>query len=581
MDAYTIEAWIQTSVGTGKLGIAGWGAASGGNTNAFTTINTGLYNWWYGNDLSGSSSQTSIADGNWHHVVAEFDGTTRSLYQDGTLIASGATSGHTVTITSSFKVGGYNGEMMNGCISNLRIVKGIAVYSGSSFTVPTSSLTATQAAGTNIASIPAGATVLLLNNTTNILQDNSSYGYLLTNNGSATPSSSGPSISYPTVTSTVVTDSITARSYGSTETLTATISAGGAGATSATGTIRFANSGTTISGCSAVTVVSGVATCPFTIPAGDISLTATYSGDSSYSGSSSSVVTFSIPYVASDPSHICSLTVSGTNFTNFLLTKSDIYCVAAFKDTGSYTVTVPASANSIDYVLVGGGGGGASGGGGAGGLLQGSNYSVTPNSTVTVTVGAGGAGGNGGSAQTGVAGSQGGNSTFGTLTAIGGGGGNSGGRTVATGGSGGGSSYDCTGSGGSCGAAGKGTVGQGNNGGFSTYNSYGAGAGGGGAGGAGYNKTRNYIGGNGGIGATSTLINALAAATGTGVLSGGNYYFAGGGGGGINDNTNQYVGLNSSSSLIYGGNSGAVAAGTVYTNGGGGVDPEDINAVSG
>lgn len=274
-----------------------------------------------------------------------------------------------------------------------------------------------------------------------------------------------------------------------------------------------------------------------------------------------------------DSMNVCQLAVTSggvtVDSTSVPVYLSGIYCVAAFKTIGTYSLTVPATTNAIDYVVVAGGGGGASGGGGAGGLLQGSNYSVTPGAAVTVTVGAGGSGGNGGSAQSGVAGSAGSNSVLGSLTAVGGGGGNSGGRTVTTGGSGGGSSYDCTGSGGSCGLAGNGTVGQGNNGGYSTYNSYGAGGGGGGAGGAGYNTTRNYIGGNGGIGATSTLINDFATATGIGQLSSGNYYLAGGGGGGINDNTNQYVGLNASSSLIYGGNSGAAAAGTVYTNGGG------------
>jgi uncharacterized repeat protein (TIGR02543 family) len=232
---------------------------------------------------------------------------------------------------------------------------------------------------------------------------------------------------------------------------------------------------------------------------------------------------------------------------------------------------------------------------------------------MTVTVGGGGAGGAGG----GTPGVNGGNSSLGSITSLGGGAGNSGGQTVTTGGSGGGSSYDCTDNfSGPCGRAGAGTVGQGNNGGYSTYNSYGAGGGGGGAGGAGFNTTRNYIGGNGGIGATSSLINALAAATTTGVLSSGNYYFAGGGGGGINSNDGQYVGLNDAGNLIYGGNVNAVANGTAYTNGGGkggiggggrgssfgagsqgytnplpgtantgggggGTDPEDINAAAG
>lgn len=271
----------------------------------------------------------------------------------------------------------------------------------------------------------------------------------------------------------------------------------------------------------------------------------------------------------SDPTNICQLAVTSGGVTvdsaSVPVYLSDIYCVAAFKTVGTYSITIPSTANSIDYVVVAGGGGGASGGGGAGGLLQGSNYSVSPNSSLTVTVGGGGSGGVG----SGGAGTNGGDSVLGSLRAIGGGAGNSGNRSVSSGGSGGGSSYDCTGSAGPCGLAGSGTVGQGNNGGYSTYNSYGAGGGGGGAGGAGYNTTRNYIGGNGGIGATSSLINAFGTATGIGQLSSGNYYLAGGGGGGINDNTNQYVGLDANSNLIYGGNSGAAAAGTAYTNGGG------------
>ncbi|CAN2169591.1 Listeria/Bacterioides repeat [Candidatus Nanopelagicaceae bacterium] len=320
----------------------------------------------------------------------------------------------------------------------------------------------------------------------------------------------------------------------------------------------------------------------------------------------------------SDPSSICQLSVTSStgvtiNSTSVPVTLSDIYCLAAFKTVGTYSMTVPSTASTVDYLVVAGGGGGASGGGGAGGLRQGSNFSVTPNGSLTVTVGGGGAGGVG----NGGAGVNGGNSSFGSITSIGGGAGNSGNRTVTSGGSGGGSSFDCTDNfSGPCGRAGAGTVGQGNNGGYSTYNSYGAGGGGGGAGGAGFNTTRNYIGGNGGIGATSALINALAAATNTGVLSSGNYYFAGGGGGGINSNDGQYVGLNDAGNLIYGGNVNAVANGTAYTNGGGkggiggggrgssfgagaqgytnplpgtantgggggGTDPEDINAAAG
>jgi len=276
-----------------------------------------------------------------------------------------------------------------------------------------------------------------------------------------------------------------------------------------------------------------------------------------------------------------------------------IYCVAKFKTVANdYLFTVPVGITKIDYLVVGGGGGGASGGGGAGGVSKANDYAVTPGSAIAVIVGGGGNGGAGGSSPLATKGSS---SSFGNVSALGGGQGGAGGvgGTGVDGASGGGSRYDCTSSGCGAGRAGTSTAGQGNNGGYSTYNSYGAGGGGGGAGGAGFNTTRNYIGGNGGIGITSDI-------------TGSSTYYGGGGGGGINSNDNQYVGLNGSSQLIYspttaltngggqgglggggrgsswgrsGGVAGAMAnatAGTPNTGGGGGgTDPEDINAGAG
>ena len=257
--------------------------------------------------------------------------------------------------------------------------------------------------------------------------------------------------------------------------------------------------------------------------------------------------------VVNDATSSCPIDIVTGASASVTVTVSGIYCVVEFKQAGSYTFSVPAGVQSVDYLVVGGGGGGASGGGGGGGVLPGSNYSVTPNETITVVVGAGGAGGTGGSGFVGTPGGNGGSSSFASITALGGGGGDTGGdgANAGNGSSGGGARYDCT-----SGCAGTGTFGQGNAGGLSTYNSYGAGGGGGGAGGTGFNTTRNYIGGNGGNGIASSI-------------TGSETYYGGGGGGGINANDNQYVGLNNLSQLIYGGNSGAAAAGTVYTNGGG------------
>lgn len=294
--------------------------------------------------------------------------------------------------------------------------------------------------------------------------------------------------------------------------------------------------------------------------------------------------------------------VTNTDVTVTPPVSPNIYCVAQFKSTTSYSFTVPAGITKVDYLVVGAGGGGASGGGGGGGVLQGTDYSVTPGASIAISVGAGGAGGNGGSAQSGVHGGKGGSSTFAAITALGGGGGSSSATNnaaIQNGASGGGSRYDCVSAACGGGIAGNGTAGQGNNGGYSTYNSYGAGGGGGGAGGAGFNTTRTYIGGRGGNGLPSTI-------TGTTV------YYGGGGGGGINNNDNQYIGVDANGNLTYngttpsltGGGQGGLGGGGrgssfgrsggvagAYANaepgaantggGGGGTDPEDINAGAG
>ena len=70
-------------------------------------------------------------------------------------------------------------------------------------------------------------------------------------------------------------------------TLTATVTSG------ATGTVNFQLGGTSLSGCSAKALASGVATCTTTaLAAGTNSFVAVYSGDSGYSASSSSTLTY-------------------------------------------------------------------------------------------------------------------------------------------------------------------------------------------------------------------------------------------------------------------------------------------------
>jgi uncharacterized repeat protein (TIGR02543 family) len=276
-----------------------------------------------------------------------------------------------------------------------------------------------------------------------------------------------------------------------------------------------------------------------------------------------------------------------------------IYCVLTFKSVGTYAITVPSTASTVDYLVVGGGGGGGSGGGGAGGVKQGNNFAVSSASPYTVVVGAGGTRGQGGNHGSTNA-TNGGPSSFSTISVLGGGSGGQGNQNAADGASGGGARYDCTSVSSAC--RGVGAIGQGNNGASSTRPGYGGGGGGGGAGSAGGNTVLQHIGGNGGNGVISSI-------------TGSDVYYGGGGGGSINSNDGQYCGLRLANSNYYcngtnsnlevrGGGTGGLGGGGngsswgfsggtrgQYANatpgapntggGGGGTDPEDIYAGAG
>ena len=189
-DSYTIELWVKINPAVDTLsgGFVGWGNVSGPlDSQIFAFDSSHLSVYWGAQGNGQFSISTPLCDNTWHHVVSQYDGTTRSVYLDGTLVGSDV-PGYTPTVSdySSFVIaGGALGgavDAFRGKMTNLRIVKGLAVYSGN-FTVPTSPLTAVQSAGTNISAITSGQTVLLLNVfDTNLFADSSSYSYTMAYN---------------------------------------------------------------------------------------------------------------------------------------------------------------------------------------------------------------------------------------------------------------------------------------------------------------------------------------------------------------------------------------------------------------
>jgi hypothetical protein len=204
----------------------------------------------------------------------------------------------------------------------------------------------------------------------------------------------------------------------------ATISA--AVTSSATGTVTFLADGANITGCVNVAVSSSAASCSWTPAAlGAASLTATYSGDTTFAAAttaSASSVTVTFGNCAP------TVTVVG-RFTVNRFTDSINACAYA---------ALPAGVDSVDVLVVGGGGGAGdnSGGGGSGGGVS-YQTGIVVSGSVDVIVGAGGVAGTTNTDH----GKTGGSSSFGTVTVAGGNGGlsnsSTGGASVSGSGAGG------------------------------------------------------------------------------------------------------------------------------------------------
>jgi len=118
----------------------------------------------------------------WTHVAVVFNSGTVTIYFNGTgKTLTGTTVGYNMTSTNTVSISGYQsiaGQYgVIGYLANVRIVKGVAVYTGN-FTSPTAPLQATQPAGTNISAITGTSTSLLLNGVSGaFLADSSTNSY--------------------------------------------------------------------------------------------------------------------------------------------------------------------------------------------------------------------------------------------------------------------------------------------------------------------------------------------------------------------------------------------------------------------
>jgi hypothetical protein len=181
---FTLEAWIYPTTITGntqgnilcKDGVAGSSYAS--YILQFNGVGTGTI--WFGvgsgNGVSYAqviTSNTNVAANTWNHVAATKSGSTLRLFLNGVLVASGSQTGTIIDGGKPLYVGYQQGQAASsyfaGNISNVRVVKGAAIYTGS-FTP--SSIPLTSVSGTSLLTLQS-----------NRFKDNSSNNFAITSSG--------------------------------------------------------------------------------------------------------------------------------------------------------------------------------------------------------------------------------------------------------------------------------------------------------------------------------------------------------------------------------------------------------------
>jgi hypothetical protein len=191
---YTVEGWVYQTARSDTRFICG-GAFSGNgfqaNINASGYIAVGIPGFA---DLTASTIAISL--NTWTHFAFVRTSTSTNgfaYYINGAAAGTITDANNYSGTATTLNVATTNNSalyMLTGYLSNLRIVKGIAVYTGV-FTPPTAPLQATQIAGTNIAAITGTATAFLTCQS-NRFKDNSTNNFAITVNGSSKSQSFQP-----------------------------------------------------------------------------------------------------------------------------------------------------------------------------------------------------------------------------------------------------------------------------------------------------------------------------------------------------------------------------------------------------
>jgi hypothetical protein len=163
---FTIEGWFYVTTTAAAQILIDFRPASTDGLYPMIFVASGggsiRYNVSNADQITGT---TTISTNTWYHVaVVRISGSTK-MYVNGTQVGSTYTDSNNYLVGASRPVIGAGASTigatpLTGYMSNVRLVKGVGVYTGA-FTTPTAPLTSTQSAGTNIAAITGTSTSLL------------------------------------------------------------------------------------------------------------------------------------------------------------------------------------------------------------------------------------------------------------------------------------------------------------------------------------------------------------------------------------------------------------------------------------
>ena len=189
---FTVEAWVYLTATPGAQYAQIIGrTVYGTNADWMLQITNATKLTFYMQGSFIATSTASISLNTWTHVAVSRNSSGQiRLFINGNIDGAATNSGSTENTSSgAYTIGSAQSAstvLLTGYLSNLRAVKGVCVYTGN-FTVPTSPLTATQSAGTNISAITGTQTSLLTCQSNRFVDNsvaNSGTGFAITVNGS-------------------------------------------------------------------------------------------------------------------------------------------------------------------------------------------------------------------------------------------------------------------------------------------------------------------------------------------------------------------------------------------------------------